>query len=211
MSLLKFYLAELLISLCSAFSLGGGQVCHFDSPGEWKGRRVRILIDDPQTVATVFLNGRSGGVLKWPGGIPRFFRSLESQRSFVSAGKIGDPRFWKTAESIIRHQVRRRENHPGIFFHYGPMGGGMARNGGAYNPMFQNGIATFDSGYSGFCPAAAEADLLLLVPSEWMRGESLKKTFPDVNVETSAELKTVVGSIDDTLLPGTAIFPAGAG
>ena len=57
----------------------------------------------------------------------------------ASAGKIGDSRFWKTAESIIRHQVRRRENHPGIFFHYGPMGGGMARNGGAYNPMFQNG------------------------------------------------------------------------
>lgn len=57
----------------------------------------------------------------------------------ASAGKIGDSRFWKTAESIIRHQVRRRENHPAIFFHYGPMGGGMARNGGAYNPMFQNG------------------------------------------------------------------------
>ena len=57
----------------------------------------------------------------------------------ASAGKADDARFWRTAEQVIRHQVRRRENHPAVFFHYGPMGGGMARNGGAYNPLFQNG------------------------------------------------------------------------
>jgi len=37
-------------------------------PGAWKGQKVLLEIEAPETIATVFANGKRAGTLEWPGG-----------------------------------------------------------------------------------------------------------------------------------------------
>ena len=39
-----------------------------DVPKAWKGQKIMLEIDSPESVATVFANGKLAGALEWPGG-----------------------------------------------------------------------------------------------------------------------------------------------
>lgn len=62
-------------------------------PADWQGKKIMLAIDSPESIATVFANGKLVGSAEWPGG-------TMDMTSFVIPGKTLDLAIYVTADPV---------------------------------------------------------------------------------------------------------------
>ncbi|MFA6291730.1 MAG: hypothetical protein WC637_08110 [Victivallales bacterium] len=73
-----------------------------DVPASWQGQKIMLEIEAPETIATVFANGKRAGALEWPGG-------NMDLTAFASAGKQLDLAIHVKADPVYGYYKLCRE------------------------------------------------------------------------------------------------------